>query len=87
MTGDVRESIGEYLKERRNVQRRKEKSNTKKMPVKKECYVQMAALVSKTLVGEKRRTWCSICQSVIMRPFNMQALRRRVEEDSEKGRV
>jgi len=50
-----------------------------------ENYVQMAALVSKTLVGEKRRTWRSICQSVIMRPFNMQALERRVEEDSEKG--
>ena len=33
---DVRESLGWYLKERRNVHRRKETSNAKKMPVKKE---------------------------------------------------
>ena len=48
--------------------------------------MQMVVLVSKTLVGEKRRTWRSICQSVILCPFNMQALERQVEEDSEKGK-
>lgn len=44
----------------------------------------MAALIAKTLVGEKRRTWRGIIQSVIMRNFNSQAVERRKEDPRNK---
>ena len=44
-----------------------------------ENYVQLAALVGKTLVGEKRRTWRAIAVSVIVRQFNLHALQIRKE--------
>lgn len=45
-----------------------------------ENYVQMAALIAKTLVGETRRTWRAIMLSTLMRRFNPYALLRRKEE-------
>ena len=44
----------------------------------------MAALVSRTKVGEKRRTWRGIVVSTIMRRFNIEALSRRRQEKTEK---
>jgi hypothetical protein len=49
-----------------------------------ENYVQLAALIAKTLVGEKRQTWRGIIQSVIMRNFNSQAVERRKEDPHNK---
>lgn len=51
-----------------------------------ENYVQMAALVSKTKIGETRRTWRAIAVSSIIRRFNQDAVDslRRAECDEEK---
>ena len=51
-----------------------------------ENYVQMAALIAKTLVGEARRTWRAIAVSTIIRRFNLWALDkvRSEEKDLEK---
>ncbi len=50
----------------------------------------MAALISKTLVGEKRRTWRAIGVSTIIRRFNMWAvdiLRSKVDTQAEKKKI
>ena len=48
--------------------------------------MQMAALISKTLVGEARRTWRAIATSTITRRFNLWAIeiRRKAEPDKAK---
>ena len=51
-----------------------------------ENYVQMSALIAKTLVGEARRTWRAIALSAVMRPFNQKAVdeKRAAEKDTVK---
>ena len=53
-----------------------------------ENYVQMAALIAKTLIGESRRTWRAILVSALIRPFNSVAVeRKRNAEENEKKRA
>ena len=50
----------------------------------------MAAIISKTLVEEARRTWRAIGNSTIIRPFNMQAveeLRKEVDNEEAKKKI
>ena len=51
-----------------------------------ENYVQLAALIAKTLVGEARRTWRAIALSTTIRRFNLETLNaaRAKESDPEK---
>lgn len=51
-----------------------------------ENFVQLAALIAKTKVGEVRRTWRAIAMSVSNRPFNTYAVekKRAKEEDPKK---
>lgn len=51
-----------------------------------ENFVQMAALIARTLVGESRRTWRAISISTLIRRFNMWALEevKKAEKDPEK---
>ena len=50
-----------------------------------ENYVQMAALITKTMYGEVRRTWRSITTSTIIRRFNAEAIAiMRANETDEK---
>ena len=50
-----------------------------------ENYVQMAALITKTMYGEVRRTWRSITTSTIIRRFNADAIAiMRANETDEK---
>ena len=49
-----------------------------------ENFVQMAALIAKTRVGEKRLTWRGICHSVLLCPFNMHSVARRKKEEEDK---
>ena len=48
--------------------------------------MQMAALIAKTLLGEKRRTWHGIIISGIIRPINIEAIedKRKNEADLKK---
>lgn len=53
-----------------------------------ENYVQMAALISKTLIGEVRRTWRAIAVSLIIRRFNSRAVERvRAEKETEEEKA
>jgi len=51
-----------------------------------ENYVQLAASISKTLVGEDRRSYRAMAHSIIMRPFNLLAVenKRATIDDKEK---
>ena len=52
-----------------------------------ENYVQLAALIAKTKVGEARRTWRAIGMSTLIRPFNLWAIERvRAREKDEEKR-
>lgn len=51
-----------------------------------ENYVQMAALIAKTLVGEARRTWRAIIISTLIRRFNQWAVDKARAEEKEKVR-
>ena len=53
-------------------------------------YVQIAALIAKTMVEEARRTQRAICNSTIIRPFNMQAvdeLRSKIASEEAKKKI
>ena len=58
------------------------------VPTKQRCenFVQMAALIAKTRVGEKRRTWRGSCHSGLLRPFNMHSVARRKKEEEVKDK-
>jgi len=49
-----------------------------------ENYVQLAALIAKTLVGEARRTWRAIIISTLIRRFNQWAVDRARKEEKER---
>jgi hypothetical protein len=49
-----------------------------------ENFVQMAALIAKTRVGEKRRTWRGFCHSVLLRLVKMHSVARRKKEEEDK---
>ena len=55
-----------------------------------ENFVQMAALVSKTLVGEARRTWRATAISTLMRRFNIYAIeykRGMVKDPNKRAKI
>ena len=55
-----------------------------------ENYVQMAAMIAKTLLGEKRRTQKAITVSGIVRPCNLEMVeeeRSKVESESDKKKI
>jgi len=55
-----------------------------------ENYVQMAAMIARTLVGEGRRTWRAIFISAFHRPFNVEAVedrRKEIADPKEKSRL
>ena len=51
-----------------------------------ENYVQMAALIAKTLVKEARRTWRAIAVSTIIRRFNIQAVERKRKTEADPAK-
>ena len=55
-----------------------------------ENYVQMAALIAKTLVGQGHRTWRAIGLSTTIRPINLESVeieRRKVATEANKKKI